>query len=296
MSALRRGLLSEIRKRLRDADVSPRRRWSQNFIADPRVFDRIVTAGGFQHADTVVEIGAGLGFLTQQIARHAGRMIAFEVDPRLARSLRKLMQALPHVTIVEGDFLKADLRKFGALVKVVGNIPYHITSPILEKLIDSKNVHNGILMVQQEVAERTAAGAGEPGYGRLSLFVQYTFQVEALFDIPSRAFVPQPKVTSTVVRLVRRAKPPVEVADAALFFEVIKCGFAQRRKTIQNNLKARLPVPIVERLLAESGISPQARAEGLGFEEFRRLSDALWRMRKVAPPFDIIRFDRGEER
>lgn len=265
----------DVRKLLREAGIDPRRRWSQNFLVRAATYRRLVAAARFEPADVVLEIGAGLGVWTDLIAARAKHVFAFEVDPRLVEFLRRRFEGRSNITVVAGDFLKIDLHLFGPAVKAVGNIPYHITSPILEKLIESRAVKTALLMVQKEVAERVCAGPGGPAYGRLSLFVQYHFEPRTVFNVPPGDFFPPPKVTSSVLRLERRSRPPVEVPDEALFFDLVKHAFGHRRKTIQNNLKSWLGAESAARVLAEAEVSPRARAEELGFGEFQRLCAAV---------------------
>jgi 16S rRNA (adenine1518-N6/adenine1519-N6)-dimethyltransferase len=250
-----------------------RKSLGQNFLFDPAILDNIVSAAGITPDDTVVEIGPGPGRLTLLLARVARRVVAIELDPRLYGKLQNELVGRENVELILGDALKYPYGELG-LFKVVANIPYYITTPLIFKLIESRaNLSSMTLTIQKEVAQRIVARPGTKDYGVLSLGVQYHAVPEIKFIIPAGAFRPVPKVDSAVIRMDIRKSPAVKVADEALFFRLIRAGFSQRRKTMSNSLK-----PLYENireLLLGIGIDPGRRAETLSMEEFARLADHL---------------------
>lgn len=261
----------------------------QNFLIDRNILLNIVEAAELEAADGVLEIGPGIGALTEQLARRAGSVVAIELDGRLLPILEESLAGYPNVSIVHGDVLKVDLVKLfqdrfrdAERVKVVANLPYYVTTPIIMKLLEERlPISSIVVMIQKEVAERLSAGPGTKDYGSLSIAVQYYSEAETVAFVPRTAFLPQPNVDSAVVRLRLREYPPVKVEDERWFFEVVHAAFAQRRKTLANNLLGRfLPKDRraeLEAILASCGIDPGRRGETLSLEEFARLSDALRR-------------------
>lgn len=261
----------------------------QNFLVDRNILLNIVEAAELEAADGVLEIGPGIGALTEQLARRAGSVVAIELDGRLLPILEESLAGYPNVSIVHGDVLKVDLVKLfqdrfrdAERVKVVANLPYYVTTPIIMKLLEERlPISSIVVMIQKEVAERLSAGPGTKDYGSLSIAVQYYSEAEMVAFVPRTAFLPQPNVDSAVVRLRLREHPPVKVEDERWFFEVVHAAFAQRRKTLANNLLGRfLPKDRraeLEAILASCGIDPGRRGETLSLEEFARLSDALRR-------------------
>ena len=245
----------------------------QNFLFDPSILSKMIQVARLSPGDTVVEIGPGHGRLTAMLAEQVKRVIAIELDARLYERLREALSAYDNIEVVHSDALQYPYETLDAF-KVVANIPYYITTPIIFKLFEHRNRLSSITVtVQREVARRIAAGPGGKDYGVLSLMVQYYGQPKLEFIVPRGAFRPVPKVDSAVVRIELYEKPPLVVRDERFFFRVIKTAFSQRRKMLLNALKP-LSGDIKERLIL-AGIDPARRAETLSMEEFARLSDEL---------------------
>jgi 16S rRNA (adenine1518-N6/adenine1519-N6)-dimethyltransferase len=259
----------------------------QNFLIDQNILHKIVSAAELSADKGALEIGPGIGALTQQLAKNAGRVLAIEIDQRLLPILAETLERYPHASVIHGDVLELDLlalfrQHFEGLagVSVVANLPYYITTPIIMKLLEEKlPVENIVVMIQKEVAERMSAQPGTKDYGSLSIAVQFYCEAELVTIVPRTVFVPQPNVDSAVIRLRVRKTPPVEVQDEDFFFEVVRASFVQRRKTIYNNLQVRFftkeTKAELETLLLGCGIEPIRRGETLSMEEFARLADAL---------------------
>lgn len=259
----------------------------QNFLIDQNILGKIVAAAGLDDTKGALEIGPGIGALTEKLAQEAGKVAAVEIDQRLLPILEEVLEPYPHVRVIHGDVLKLDLQalfaaEFGDMsgVSVVANLPYYVTTPILMKLLEEKlPLTHIVVMIQKEVAERMAAAPGGKEYGSLSIAVQYYSVPELICTVPHSVFIPQPNVESAVIRLTVRKTPAVNVADEAFFFEVVQASFAQRRKTISNNLKSRFfpkeGRERLEQLLEAAGIVPSRRAETLSLAEFAKLSDTL---------------------
>lgn len=259
----------------------------QNFLIDQNILGKIVSAAGLDSTKGALEIGPGIGALTEKLAQSAKRVAAVEIDQRLLPILEEVLEPYPHVHVVHGDVLQLDLKSLFATefsevdgVSVVANLPYYVTTPILMKLLEEKlPLENIVVMIQKEVAVRMAASPGGKDYGSLSIAVQYYSEPELVCIVPHTVFIPQPNVESAVIRLKVRKAPPVEVDDPDFFFEVVQASFAQRRKTISNNLKSRFFAgedrQRLEQLLASAGIEPSRRAETLHLEEFAKLSNTL---------------------
>ena len=258
----------------------------QNFLIDPEVPRRIAEASGANAGCGVLEIGPGIGPLTAELAQRAGKVVAVELDRSLLPVLAETMAPYPNVEIVPGDVLKLDLgalaaERFSGLTPLVcANLPYNVTSPILEKLVETPCFTAFTVMIQREVARRLCAPPGSSEGSSFSLFLQYHMEVEPLFDVPREKFLPSPKVTSSVIRCVRRGRPAVEVEDEAFFFKVVRGGFLLRRKTLANSLASALPEiskEAIQRSIAESGLPADVRGERLTLEDFAALSAALRR-------------------
>ncbi|WP_214627121.1 16S rRNA (adenine(1518)-N(6)/adenine(1519)-N(6))-dimethyltransferase RsmA [Paenibacillus agaridevorans] len=258
----------------------------QNFLIDRNVLNNIVAAAGLDESKGALEIGPGIGALTGRLAETAGRVTAIEIDQRLIPILDDLFAEQGHVTVIHGDVLKIDLQElfrsqFEGLsgVSVVANLPYYVTTPILMKLLEERlPLENIVVMIQKEVAQRMAAKPGGKEYGSLSVAVQYYCVPELVCTVPHTVFIPQPNVDSAVIKLTVREKPAVDVPDEAFFFRVVQASFAQRRKTLANNLTAFVGKENREALgglLGGIGIDPGRRGETLSLEEFARLSRAL---------------------
>lgn len=260
----------------------------QNFLIDTNILNRIVDFAELTEESGAIEIGPGIGALTEQLARNSKKVAAFEIDQRLLPILADTLSPYPHVKIIHDDILKADVAKALAEefvdipdVMVVANLPYYVTTPIILKLLEEKLPIRGIVcMLQKEVADRIAAKPGTKEYGSLSIAIQYYTEAETVMIVPRTVFMPQPNVDSAVIRLTRRTTPIVEVRDEDFLFTVTRSSFAQRRKTILNNLSSQLrdgkakKDQIIE-ALEKTGIDPTRRGETLSIEEFGRLSDAL---------------------
>ncbi|MNI26389.1 Ribosomal RNA small subunit methyltransferase A [compost metagenome] len=259
----------------------------QNFLIDQNILHKIISAAELNKDKGALEIGPGIGALTQQLAKEAGKVVAVEIDQRLIPILAETLEPYPHASVVHGDVLKLDLQSlfeehFSGVsgVSVVANLPYYITTPIIMKLLEQKlPLENIVVMIQKEVAERMAAKPGTKDYGSLSIAVQYYCQPELVTIVPRTVFVPQPNVDSAVIRLRLRQTPPVQVDDEDFFFEVVQACFVQRRKTIYNNLLAKFftkeTKPELEALLLGCGIDPIRRGETLSMDEYARLTAAL---------------------
>ena len=265
----------------------------QNFLIDPEVPRRIAEASGADETCGVLEIGPGIGPLTAELAQRAGKVVAVELDRALLPVLAETMAPYPNVEIVPGDVLKLDLKaltaeKFPGLTPMVcANLPYNVTSPILEKLVETPCFPSFTVMIQWEVARRLCAPQGSAEGGSFSLFLQYHMEPELLFDVPPEKFLPAPKVTSSVIRCVRRDRPAVEVEDEAFFFKVVRGGFLLRRKTLANSLAAALPgvsKEAVQQAIAGVGLPAAVRGEQLTLEDFAALAAALARTQAERGP------------
>jgi 16S rRNA (adenine1518-N6/adenine1519-N6)-dimethyltransferase len=250
-----------------------KRRLGQNFLFDPSILRRIISVARLSPVDTVVEIGPGLGRLTTMLAEHAGKVVAIELDEDLYVRLTENLAGLENVEVVPGDALKFSYETLGEF-KVVANIPYYITTPVIFKLLEYREqLRSMTLMVQKEVAQRIVAGPGTKDYGVLSIMIQYRGTPRLEFIVPRGAFRPVPKVDSAVLHIELLKGPSVSVKDEKLFFRVIRTAFSQRRKMLLNSLK-----PISENVkekLVSAGIDPARRPETLRIEEFARLADEL---------------------
>ncbi len=248
----------------------------QNFLFDPAILGRIIEASGIGPDDTVVEIGPGPGRLTLMLSKIAKRVIAIELDSDLYRKLQDELTGRENVELVLGDALKYRYDDLGPF-KVVANIPYYITTPIIFSLIEARsNLVSMTLTIQKEVAQRIVASPGPKDYGVLSLAVQYHADPEIKFIIPAGAFRPVPKVDSAVIKMHIRKTPKVVVADEVLLFKIIRAGFSQRRKTLSNALKPLMPD--IRDVLIDAGIDPGRRGETLSMDEFAKLADHIHRL------------------
>lgn len=262
---------------LKTFDIRASKKLGQNFLVDPRIVDGIVGAAEIGPADRVLEIGPGIGTLTQALAETGAAVTAVELDQRLLGVLDKTLAGYDNIRIVHGDILKVDIaREMGeGGYKVVANLPYYITTPIVMTLLERRlPIERLVTMVQKEVALRMVAKPGSKDYGALSVAVQYYTESEMLFIVPPRSFIPAPAVESAVVCCKVRQTPPVEVASEKLFFRVVKSAFGQRRKTLNNALKLTgLPAEGVAKILAGAGIDGVRRGETLSLQEFADLAN-----------------------
>ena len=261
-----------------------KKRFGQNFLIDAHVLEKIVAAAGAGSGDTVLEIGPGIGTLTQALAETAGRVVAVEIDRDLVPVLRETLAAYPNVEIVNEDILKYDIAALaaqaGGRLKVAANLPYYITTPIIMRLLEDRIPAQSItVMIQKEVAERMAAGPGSKDYGALSLAVQYYAEPELVANVPPNCFMPRPAVSSVVIRLTLRTEPAVKTADPDRMFALIRAAFGQRRKTLTNSLAnaggLHLAKADVQRALAEMKLDENIRGEALNLAQFAELADLL---------------------
>ena len=261
----------------------------QNFLIDTNILRNIVQHSGVHSESGAIEIGPGIGALTEQLAKNCKKVVAFEIDQRLLPILKDTLSGYDNIQVIHEDILKADVAKvikdeFTGQVKdlhIVANLPYYVTTPIIMKLLEEHLPLKSItVMLQKEVADRMAAAPGTKDYGSLSIAVQYYTKAEVAMIVPKTVFVPQPNVDSAVIHLSVREKPAVEVDDEAFFFEITRASFAQRRKTILNNLVSHLPdgkarKDLILKGLEQAGIDPIRRGETLSLQEFADLSNAL---------------------
>jgi 16S rRNA (adenine1518-N6/adenine1519-N6)-dimethyltransferase len=261
----------------------------QNFLIDPNILRNITEYAGLSEKTAAIEIGPGIGALTEHLARTSGKVVAFEIDQRLIPILDDTLSPYKNVKIINEDILEADVeaiinKEFEGFedIMVVANLPYYVTTPIILKLLMERLPIRGIcVMLQKEVGDRISAQPGTKAYGSLSIAIQYYTEAEMVMTVPKTVFMPQPNVDSAVIRLTKREKPPVEVISEDFFFTVTRSSFAQRRKTILNNLSSQLPQgkekkDMILEALSAAGIEPTRRGETLSIQEFGRLSDALY--------------------
>lgn len=264
------------------------KKYGQNFLIDTHVLDKIIGAAQIGPDDFVLEIGPGIGTMTQCLAEAAREVVAVEIDTKLIPILQDTLKEYDNVTVLNEDILKVDIRKIaeekngGKPIKVVANLPYYITTPIIMGLFESEVPLDSItVMVQKEVADRMQVGPGTKDYGALSLAVQYYAEPYIVANVPPNCFIPRPAVGSAVIRLTRYQEKPVKVNDASFMFKIIRASFNQRRKTLQNGLynssELRIPKEKTVAALEEMGLTPTIRGEKLSLEEFAQLSDILGR-------------------
>ena len=265
------------------------KKFGQNFLIDTHVLDKIISAAEITKDDLVVEIGPGIGTMTQYLACAAREVVAIEIDKMLIPILQDTLSAYDNVTIINEDVLKVDLNKLaeekngGRPVKVVANLPYYITTPIIMGLFENHvPLHSITIMVQKEVADRMRMGPGTKDYGALSLAVQYYAEPYLVANVPPNCFMPRPNVGSAVIRLTVHEKPPVTVRDESLMFRLIRASFNQRRKTLANGLNNSPELHYSKEQIAEAieklGTSPSIRGEALTLEQFTLLADILLEM------------------
>ena len=262
--------------------------FGQNFLTDTNILQKIVDTAEIDRNVNVIEIGPGIGALTEFLAENAAEVMAFEIDDRLVPILADTLRDFDNVTVVNQDILKVDLAQYIAEfknpdlpIKVVANLPYYITTPILMHLIESGIPFSEfVVMMQREVADRISAQPNTKSYGSLSIAVQYYMTAKVAFIVPRTVFVPAPNVDSAILKMVRRERPAVEVQDEKFFFKVSKASFVHRRKTLWNNLtsyfgKSEETKGKLTAALERANLSPSVRGEALSLEEFARLADAL---------------------
>ena len=262
------------------------KKFGQNFLIDTHVLDKIIAAAEITKDDFVLEIGPGIGTMTQYLAESARKVIAVEIDKNLIPILGETLAEYDNVTVINEDILKLDINRLveeenaGKPIKVVANLPYYITTPIIMGLFESHVPLQSItVMVQKEVADRMQVGPGSKDYGALSLAVQYYAEPYIAANVPPNCFIPRPGVGSAVIRLTRYEEPPVTVKDESLMFKLIRASFNQRRKTLQNGIANSPELPYskaqVEKALEKMGLAANVRGESLTLAEFAKLSDII---------------------
>ena len=260
------------------------KKFGQNFLIDPHVLDKIIAAAQISKDDCVLEIGPGIGTLTQYLAENARQVVAVEIDSNLIPILEETLKDYPNVTVINEDILKVDMEGLakeynqGRPIKVAANLPYYITTPIIMSLFEQQvPVDNITVMVQKEVADRMQAGPGSKDYGALSLAVQYYASPYIVANVPPNCFIPRPNVGSAVIRLTRHKEPPVKVKDEKLMFRLIRASFNQRRKTLQNSLNNSPELSYTKEQIGQAigslGLGATVRGEALTLEQFGALSD-----------------------
>jgi len=262
----------------------------QNFLIDVNILENIIKHAGIDRTSGVIEIGPGIGALTEQLAIHANKVVAYEIDRRLLPILEDTLKDYANIQIIHQDILKADVQSMinetfspDQAVHVVANLPYYITTPILMKLLQDKlPITSLTVMIQKEVAERMAAKPNSKAYGSLSIAVQYYTKAEVVMTVPKSVFMPQPNVDSSILRLTMRDNPPVYVANEDYFFSIIQASFAQRRKTLRNNLsrflKEKYDKEMISKVLNECGIDGARRGESLTINEFATLANTFYKI------------------
>ena len=272
---------------IRKYDFVFQKKYGQNFLIDDNIVEKIVREAGVTGDDFVLEIGPGIGTMTQVLCANAREVAAVEIDDHLIPILQETLSEFHNVTVIHNDILKVDIaalardKNGGKPIKVVANLPYYITTPIIMGLFESKVPIDSItIMVQKEVADRMQVGPGTKDYGALSLAVQYYARPEIVLTVPPSCFMPRPNVGSAVIRLVRHGNPPVNVKDEKLMFRIIRASFNQRRKTLVNGLsnsgEISIPKDVISRSVEKLGRGASIRGEALTLEEFAKLSDIIY--------------------
>ena len=266
------------------------KRFGQNFLVDARVLDKIIQSAGVTKEDCVLEVGPGIGTMTQALSEATRQVVAVEIDDHLIPILQETLKECPNVKVIHGDILKTDVKAIadeyneGCPLHVIANLPYYITTPIIMGLFESGVPLKSItIMVQKEVADRMKAEPGTKDYGALSLAVQYYAEPYLVANVPPNCFIPRPKVGSAVIRLTRHEQPPVQVADEKLMFRLIRAAFNQRRKTLANSLNNSpelfFPKEQIQEAIAALDVSPSVRGEALSLEQFAQLANLLSKKR-----------------
>ncbi|MEI3240945.1 MAG: 16S rRNA (adenine(1518)-N(6)/adenine(1519)-N(6))-dimethyltransferase RsmA [Lachnospiraceae bacterium] len=266
------------------------KRFGQNFLVDARVLDKIIQSAGVTKEDCVLEVGPGIGTMTQALSEATRQVVAVEIDDHLIPILQETLKECPNVKVIHGDILKTDVKAIadeyneGCPLHVIANLPYYITTPIIMGLFESGVPLKSItIMVQKEVADRMKAEPGTKDYGALSLAVQYYAEPYLVANVPPNCFIPRPNVGSAVIRLTRHEQPPVQVADEKLMFRLIRAAFNQRRKTLANSLNNSpelfFPKEQIQEAIAALDVSPSVRGEALSLEQFAQLANLLSKKR-----------------
>jgi len=274
---------TELKKVFEEYGFAPLKRFGENYLIDKNIKDKIIREAGISKADTVLEIGPGLGALTMDLAASGARVFAVEKDPKAFRILQELVFGkYPDLRLYNGDILEFDLKKNlnSGSIKVLGNLPYYVTTPIIEYIIQNgSSIDSALIVVQKEVAGRLSAKPGSKDYSSISCFVQYYALPEYLYTIKRASFYPVPEVDSSLIRLSMRTQPPVKVRDEGAFFKIIRGSFNQRRKSIINSLSREAVLGTAKsdlnEVLKRAGVDPSSRPEDLSLAQFASISNAL---------------------
>ena len=277
--------INDIKKLLSNHGFRFSKSMGQNFLTAAWVPEDIADAAQLDENTGVLEVGPGIGCLTEQLSMRAGKVVAVELDNALRPVLKETLDGKDNVEIVFGDILKQNIKELvnekmsGMRHVVCANLPYNVTSPLITAFLEAECFDTATVMIQREVARRICARPGTADYGAFTVLVNWYAEPEMLFDVPPSCFIPQPKVTSSVIRLKMRCAPPVSVKDRTLFFRVVRAAFGMRRKTLTNALGAsinELGKPEIEKLLYDCGFDPKIRGEALSIGDFAKISDAIF--------------------
>ena len=277
--------INDIKKLLSNHGFRFSKSMGQNFLTAAWVPEDIADAAQLDENTGVLEVGPGIGCLTEQLSMRAGKVVAVELDNALRPVLKETLDGKDNVEIVFGDILKQNIKELvnekmsGMRHVVCANLPYNVTSPLITAFLEAECFDTATVMIQREVARRICARPGTADYGAFTVLVNWYAEPEMLFDVPPSCFIPQPKVTSSVIRLKMRSVPPVSVKDRTLFFRVVRAAFGMRRKTLTNALGAsinELGKPEIEKLLYDCGFDPKIRGEALSIGDFAKISDAIF--------------------
>ncbi|MDD5901984.1 MAG: 16S rRNA (adenine(1518)-N(6)/adenine(1519)-N(6))-dimethyltransferase RsmA [Oscillospiraceae bacterium] len=277
--------INDIKKLLSSHGFRFSKSMGQNFLTAAWVPEDIADAAQLDENTGVLEVGPGIGCLTEQLSMRAGKVVAVELDNALRPVLKETLDGKDNVEIVFGDVLKQNIKELvnekmsGMRHVVCANLPYNVTSPLITAFLEAECFDTVTVMIQREVARRICARPGTADYGAFTVLVNWYAEPEMLFDVPPSCFIPQPKVTSSVIRLKMRSTPPVSVKDRTLFFRVVRAAFGMRRKTLTNALGAsinELGKPEIEKLLSDCGFDPKIRGEVLSIGDFAKISDAIF--------------------
>lgn len=274
---------TELKSIFAEYGFAPLKRFGENYLIDKNIKDKIIDEAGVSRSDTILEIGPGLGALTMDLAGSGAEVFAVEKDPKAFRILEELtFEKYPNLHLFNEDILKFDLKKTVGekKIKVLGNLPYYVTTPIIEYIIENGGmIDSALIVIQKEVAGRLSAKPGSKDYGSLSCFVQYYTRPEYLYTIKRTSFHPVPEVDSSLIRLTVRTQPPVKVKDEELFFRIIRGSFNQRRKSIINSLSREAVLGTTKSdltaVLNRAGVNPAARPEDLSLSEFAAIANAI---------------------
>ena len=277
---------AQLKELLRRHNFYTKKRFGQNFLVDRNIVNKILDAADVHEGDPVLEIGPGVGTVTQALAERGAKVVAVEIDRGLIAIMDEVVAGHPNVSVVNADILSLDLPRFlrdhfgDVKVKVIGNLPYYITSPIVGQALGAyRQIDRLVMMVQKEVADRMKASPGTKAFGSMSVFVQFYAQPEIIAYVSKNVFLPPPDVSSAILRLTPHPEPPVDVPSEKLFFDVVHCAFGQRRKTLLNSLSDCPALGIgkeqVSQVLRAAGIDPSRRAETLSLDDFARIASGM---------------------